>query len=451
MREGRREKNEERILPSHFSLLISHFLSIYGPGELFIFRAPGRVNLIGEHTDYNQGYVLPVALDRDVLLLARRRQDNMVNLSNVEESFPAVYFAISPHIPPGPAGDWGNYARGSAQMLARKVARNLGGFDGLVAAAPPHGLPRGAGLSSSSALTIVVAITLATFNDWRPDAAALAHHCAEAEWYVGTRGGIMDHFIALLARPDHALFLDCRPDVDGTYTMEQVPLPDKVCLLVADSGIKHHNTRGEYNRRVAACRAGAALLRRHYPHVTHLRDVEDSPWPALAALLPEQATVAELQAQGIDLGDLPNLPPDATLKIRARCRHVWSENRRVLAAVSALRAGDMAEVGRLLQAAHASARDDYEISCPEVETLVALLQELPGVAGARLTGAGWGGCVVALVEKAGAANLCALVRQRYQAATGIQAEVFAARPGESAGLVSIFTQRAQRGHRVARR
>ena len=425
--------------PLRYTAALATFTTRYGPGEVFIFRAPGRVNLIGEHTDYNHGYVLPVALDRDILLLARRRPDNVVNLSNVEATFPAVSFPISPHISPGPAGDWGNYARGAAQMLAQKLAPNLAGFDGLVAASPPHGLPRGAGLSSSSALTIVVAITLAYFNDWRPDAADLAHLCAEAEWYVGTRGGIMDHFIALLAQRDHALFLDCRPNTAGAYRLAQVPLPDKYCLLVANSGVRHHNTGGDYNRRVAACRAGVALLRPHYPHVNHLRDVEAIPWPTLAPLLPERATVNALQAQGIDLGDLPNLPPNACLKIRARCRHVWSENQRVLAAVSALRAGDVAEAGRLLQAAHTSARDDYDISCPEVETLVALLQALPGVAGARLTGAGWGGCVVALVEKAAAADLCNQVRQRYHAATGIQAEVFAARPAGSAGLASAVT------------
>lgn len=416
---------------------LAAFTSLYGDGKVYVFRAPGRVNLIGEHTDYNHGYVLPVALDRNVLLLARPRPDNLLNLSNVEAGFSAVSFRVTPQIPPGPVGDWGNYARGAAQMVAQKLGPELVGFDGLVAAARPYGLPRGAGLSSSSALTVVVAIALAHFNKWRPDPVSLAHDCATAEWYVGTRGGIMDHFTILLSQRDCALFLDCRRSEAGAYTMEQVPLPDTHCLIVADSGVRHDNTRGAYNQRVAACRAGVALLHRHYPHITHLRDVEEIPWPALESLLPEEVTVADVRAQGIDLGDLPNLLPDATLKIRARCRHVWSENRRVLAAVNALHTGDMAEVGRLLQAAHASARDDYEISCPEVETMVALLQALPGVAGARLTGAGWGGCVVALVEQTAAANLCRQVRERYRAATGVHVEVLATRPAAGAGLVLL--------------
>ncbi len=320
---------------------LAGFAAIYGPGGVLIFRAPGRVNLIGEHTDHNHGYVLPVALDRDIVLLARPRSYAMVRLSNMETGFPPLAFTISTAIPHAPPGDWGNYTRGAAQKLAQQLGRELCGLDGLMAGQPPYGVPRGAGLSSSSALTVVAALALVYLNDWQPEGVTLAQLCAEAEWYVGTCGSIMDHFIALLARRDHALFLDCRPDTAGRYTMEHVPLPQGYRLLIADSGVRHGNVRGPYNRRVAACRAGVGLLRAHFPDIIHLRDMQDVPWAELAALLPQEVTVGELAERGIELGDVPGLDPNTPLKVRARCRHVWTENRRVQAAVVALRAGEV--------------------------------------------------------------------------------------------------------------
>ncbi|MDH7486442.1 MAG: galactokinase [Anaerolineae bacterium] len=423
---------------------LSAFASTYGAGEVLIFRAPGRVNLIGEHTDYNHGYVLPVALDRDTLLLARPRSDATVRLSNMEAEFSPRAFTIGPDIPPDPPGDWGNYARGAAQALARQLRRAdrrppLRGLDGLVVGGPPHGVPRGAGLSSSSVLTVVVALALAHVNGWQPDGVTLARFCSEAEWYVGTRGGIMDQFIALLARRGHALFLDCRPDTAGRYRMEHVPLPQGYHLLIADSGVRHGNVRGHYNRRVAACRAGVALLRARFPAITHLRDVQEVPWAELEPFLPEEVTVGELAERGIELEDVPGLTPDTRLRVRARCRHVWTENRRVQAAVAALRAGQVATLGRLLNEAHASARDDYEISCPELEVLVQAAQEADGVAGARLTGAGWGGCIVALVRDDAVPAFEAHVARRYQAETGRTPAIFACRSGPGAGLVIAVT------------
>ena len=427
---------------------LTAFTSAYGPGEVLTFRAPGRVNLIGEHTDYNHGYVLPIALDRDILLLARPRSDATVHLSNMEAEFPPRSFTIGPDIPPDPPGDWGNYARGAAQALARQLAVGAGlrpaptdlrGLDGLIAGQPPHGVPRGAGLSSSSVLTVVVALALAHVNGWQPDGVTLARFCSEAEWYVGTRGGIMDQFIALLSRRGHALFLDCRPDTAGRYRMEHVPLPQGYHLLIADSGVRHGNVRGHYNRRVAACRAGVGLLRARFPAITHLRDVQEVPWAELEPLLPEEVTVGELTGRGIELGDVPGLTPDTRLRVRARCRHVWTENRRVEAAVAALRAGEVATLGRLLNEAHASARDDYEISCPELEVLVQAAREVDGVAGARLTGAGWGGCIVALVRDDAVPAFQAHVARRYQAETGRTPAIFACRSAPGAGLVTAMT------------
>ena len=434
---------EAEAQQARYAAALAAFARVYGPGPVHVFRAPGRVNLIGEHTDYNGGFVLPVALDRDVLLLARPRSDSSVQLHNIESHYAPHTFTVGLAIPPAPRGDWSNYARGAAQMVAQQVGSRVRGMDALVAAAPPHGVPRGAGVSSSSALTVVAALALAHLNGWQSDPVPFARMCSEAEWYVGTRGGIMDQFIALLARPGHALFLDCRPpgpapsQAEGPdrYTFAHVPLLPQVRILVADTGVRHTNVRGEYNLRVAACRAGIACLRPHYPGITHLRDVQDVSWTTLAPLLPEVLTVAEACAQGADLDNVPLPAGDVALRVRACCRHVHSENERVRATIAALKTGDVATVGRLLDQAHASARDDYNISCPELEALVSAAHAVEGTVGARLTGAGWGGCIVALVRQEAVADFEAQVSRRYQEEMGREPTIFACRAGGGAGLV----------------
>jgi galactokinase len=416
---------------ARYTAVLEEFALLYGPGEVWLFRAPGRVNLIGEHTDYNGGYVLPVALAEDIVLALRPRQDGWLHLHNCEAEFAPFAFAIGPEISRGEAGEWRNYVQGVGQTMARLLKRPLAGFAGLVSAKAPLGVPRGAGLSSSSALTVVMAVALATVNGWRPETAEFVQFCSEAEWYVGTRGGIMDQFIAVTGQKDHALFLDCRPP----YQTEAVPLPPEVALLVVNSGVKHQNTRGHFNQRVAACRAGVGLLRAAFPGISLLRDVENVAWPELERLLPESITAEALLARGIELGDLPGLTAEAALQVRACCRHVWSENWRVRAAVTAMETADVTQLGQLLTEAHLSARDDYKISCPEVEQLVAILAAQAEVAGARLTGAGWGGCVVALVDGEAVMAVAEQTVQQYQAATGITAGAFICRPGPGAGLV----------------
>lgn len=422
---------------------LTEFVRAYGPGEVWVFRAPGRVNLIGEHTDYNQGYVSPVALDKDVLLLCRPRGDDRVRLQNVESAYPSRRFRIATEIPPQPVGDWANYAQGPAQLLAQETGLALRGIDALVDGRSPLGIPRGSGLSSSSALTVVMAVALVRVNELNLAGAALADACGRAEWYVGTRGGIMDQFSAILARRDHALFLDCRPrGGDADYAYEHVPLPADYAVVVVDSGVRHRNTGPHFNRRVAECRIGVRLLQRRYPEIQALRDAEGFRWDELEPLLPESITRGELAALGID--------PDALLErgvatatdeflVRKRCRHVVSENRRVLEAVAALRRGDVPTFGALMDAAHASARDDYEISTPEIEALVKLARKAEGVAGARLTGAGWGGCIVALVANEQAATFCAALPAAYEREIGKRAQAFLCRSGPGAGLVTRTT------------
>ena len=413
------------------------FARRYGSGTVSVFRAPGRVNLIGEHTDYNHGFVLPMALDRDMLILARPRRDNRVRLTNYEAGFPDRQFEIRPDIPPRPIGDWANYAQGPAQLLAREQGADLRGCDCLVDSALPYGVPRGAGLSSSSALTVAAAATLAGLNDIPLEGAALAESCGRAEWYVGTRGGIMDQFSSALSKQGHALFLDCRPQEDGSYRYEHVPIPEGFDVVVVDSRVRHCNTGPHYNRRVAEGRIGVRLLQAAFPGITHLRDVNDVHWSELEPLLPDVIHSRELVDLGIDpdriLGEGVR-PETDTFYVRRRCRHVISENKRVQESVAALWAGDMALFGRLLREAHASARDDYEISLPEIETLVRIAQAQPGVVGARLTGAGWGGCIVAVVEQAAVHGFSDAVSRAYRAETGHDGRAFPCRSAAGAGL-----------------
>lgn len=304
-------------------------------------------------------------------------------------------------------------------------------------------------MSSSTALTVTVALALVTLNEIDIDRPALAHLCSEAEWYVGTRGGMMDQFSALLGRRDHALFLDCRPSPEGVYALEHVPVPGDVQIVLLTSGVHHENVRGQFNQRVAECKIGVRLLQRTYPRITHLRDVtpdalrmsEPEFWAMLRETLPAKATAAELVRRGLDAHWLQeliadhHLEPGASFQVLPRCRHVITENGRVLAGIAALRAGQVEKFGALMDAAHASMSADYGASCPEVDTLVEVTRRLPGVLGARITGAGWGGSVVALVESGRGGAWIDAVRAAYGQATGLECDVFVCRPGDGAGQV----------------
>jgi len=436
-----------------YAELSERFLDRHGAGPIRYLRTPGRINLIGEHTDYNGGFVMPVALDRDMLFAVRPRDDTVVSVANVEESFAPFSFSLSTDIPRAPRGEWRNYFQGAAQELCRRFRNryDLKGAEILVDGAAPLGVPRGAGLSSSTALTVNAALTLVARNEIEVERAELAHLCSEAEWYVGTRGGMMDQFSALLCRRDHALFLDCRPSLDGAYQWEHVPIPEKAQLVLLNSGVYHENARGAFNQRVAECKIGVHLLQQQYPHVAQLRDVtpvalelaEDDFWEMIEATLPARAALPDLVAAGASRSWIEGvmadhgLAEDTTFQVLPRCRHVITENERVLAGMTALRAGQLDTFGLLMDAAHASMSGDYDASCLEVDTLVSLTGQEPAVLGARITGAGWGGGVVVLAHREAGTAWTERVVTAYRASTGIEAQILVCRPGRGAGEVVL--------------
>jgi N-acetylgalactosamine kinase len=396
--------------------LIAAFAARFDQPPGFVVRAPGRVNLIGEHTDYNGLPVMPMAIDRDVLIAGRRRPDAVVHLDN-RGPFGERRFELDDSIPPFSAGDWGNYAKAAAQGLRRHLGPTLAhGADLLV----DGNVPDAAGLSSSAALVVANALALLAANGIDVPFPELAELLPRAEHYVGTLGGGMDQTISLLGRAGHALRIDFRP-----LRHRPVPLPAGHVFAVAHSLVradKSGGARRAYNQRVAECRLAAwALGRRLAPErsreITLLGDLprvlERPPGDLVreADLLPPGALSMDAIASTFGttvpaLRAAVDVPADIddSFVLRARARHVFAEADRVDAAESALLRGDVAAFGRLMDASHTSCRDDYEISCDALEDLVHAARAA-GAIGARLTGAGFGGCIVALVDAARGATL----------------------------------------------
>lgn len=391
--------------------LVQDFASVTGSAPTYLVRAPGRVNLLGEHTDYNGLPVLPMAIDRSVLIAAAARTDQHVRLFNTAAAFGARDYELSEHIPAYPAGDWGNYGKAAAQGLVRHCGDQLHcGADLLVCGT----IPAGAGLSSSSALVVANALALLAVNAIEIPYAVLADLLPVAERYVGTLSGGMDQATSLLAVKGHALRIDFFP-----LRTRMVPLPAGYSVIVCHSLVQAEKSgaaRRAYNLRVIECRLACCVLERAlsamlprslqtlgdlaqvFPHrppldfLSHLAAaVPERPLP-LAEVAAIIGTAPERLRRdcgiGPEVGDAFNL-------VR-RTRHVLSEAERVDRAEQALRAGDAVGFGHCMDASHASCRDDYEISCPELEQLVALAKQA-GALGARLTGAGFGGCTVNIV------------------------------------------------------
>jgi len=362
------------------------------------FQAPGRVNLIGEHTDYNDGFVLPMAIDRQVLVAARQRTDGLVQLWSVDfgqgSAFPLDAFGQDPGAP------WSNYVRGVVQVLQAQDL-HLAGMDVVIAG----DVPIGAGLSSSAALEVATAVTLRALNGLPLDDLQLALACQRAEnEFVGMSCGIMDQLIAVRAKPGQALCIDCR-SLETTAVM----LPIGTEVFVCDTMKRRELVASEYNERRKECERGVSLLRQHLPGIRALRDVTGRDLEAFGTLLPT--------------------------KVRQRCAHVVSENERVLSAVAALRAGNAAEFGALMNQSHHSLRYDYEVSCRELDLMAELAREHEACLGARMTGAGFGGCVVSLT-KADAERFGTSLARAYEAKTGLHPAVFACQAAGGAGELS---------------
>ncbi|HHV61203.1 MAG TPA: galactokinase [Firmicutes bacterium] len=376
------------------------FSRIYGNADgVRIARAPGRVNLIGEHTDYNDGYVLPVAIDRQVIVAAQPRPDRVVKLYSVEYDI-QVEFNLD-QIQYDVEHRWTNYFRGVLKMLEDRGIR-LKGMNALVTG----DVPQGAGLSSSAAFEVASCYAAQLVSDFPMDPVEMALLCQQAENdFVGVSCGIMDQFASRMARQGHALFLDCR-----TRAYEQVPLPSRgMRIVICDSGVRRGLVDSEYNNRRRECEAGVAYFRSVLPDIIALRDVP----------------VEEFEEYG---GELPPV-------VRKRCAHVIYENTRVQRSVEVLKAGDIAAFGRLMYESHESLRDLYEVSCPELDALVDIARGLRGVLGARMTGAGFGGCTVNLVEEDAVDGFCAAMPEAYARAAG----------EERAGRLKIYVTSAEDG------
>ena len=352
-----------------------------------VYRAPGRVNLIGEHTDYNEGFVFPAAIDLYTRVTVAPRNDRKLLIHS--QSFSNDIEIDLDDSRANARGHWSDYVRGVALMLERAGHRLKGaGLD------VRSTVPIGAGLSSSAALEVAAGHALLETSGHDVDRLELAKLCQQAEnEFVGMRCGIMDQFIACFGRAGHSLMLDCR-----SLEYRLAPLPPDVRLVICNTMIRHELAASEYNNRRAECEAGVEYFARFRSEVRALRDV----------------TINDVDSYGRDL-------PEA---IQKRCRHVITENLRVEEAAAALGHGDLNTFGELMCASHRSLKEDYEVSCAELDTMVDLATQVEGVYGARMTGGGFGGCTINLVKADSVAEFSKQVVRGYERATGLAPEIY---------------------------
>jgi galactokinase len=354
--------------------------------EPAVFAAPGRVNLIGEHTDYAEGFVMPAAIDFATLAAISPRSDGKVVIYSENYKEERTFEANA--LPAVAQKHWSDYPLGVIAILAGEGNSIPGLSLSLLG-----DVPLGSGLSSSAAVEVATALAVSSLIGVNYPGPKLARLCQRAEnEFVGANCGIMDQFISANGAEDHALLLDCR---DLSYKL--APIPPNVALVIANTMVKHSVAGGEYTSRRAEVEEAAAVIARHRPEVRFLRD----------------ATVDDLEKWGAEMS--PN-----ALK---RARHVITENSRTVAAAEALIHHDLAELGRLMAEAHVSYSRDFEASCVEADTMVTLAQQLPGIIGARLTGGGFGGCTVNLVERAHAAEFAEALGASYATETGIVPQI----------------------------
>ena len=405
----------------HISAVRQKFEAIFGDSPRFIVSAPGRVNLIGEHTDYNEGYVFPVAIDKYIHIALRERADRRVVLHalDVNESSELNLDALRPV--PRNAPTWSYYLIGVASLL-QESANEIAGIDAVITG----DVPIGAGLSSSAAFSVSAALAFLSsskltspLNTVASEAQRkkLAALCQRVEHeFVGVNCGIMDQMISLLGRADHGLFLDCR-----SLEHEHVPLNlEAHCIAICNTKVKRELAASEYNKRRAECEKGVDILRQWIPGISSLRDI------ALRDFKKYE-------------GKLPALT-------QKRCRYVIEENTRVLDAVSTLKTRNqqtaknvddpLIAFGKLMNASHKGLRDDYEVSCRELNLLTDIARSIAGVVGTRMTGAGFGGCTVSVVHRDALDTFRTRMITEYRKQTGIEPEIYLCNVSNGAQIFS---------------
>jgi galactokinase len=377
------------------SALLTHL----GPvGRPMLVRAPGRVNLIGEHTDYNQGFVLPAAIDLEIWMAIEPWDRPAVELTSLEQGETHGFSFDGLSLDRASEPSWIDYVAGTAWAMD-EAGLPLRGFRGVLDST----IPVGSGLSSSAALELASSWALADPAAPRPPAARMAEIAQRGEnAYVGVNCGIMDQFASAAGRAGHSLLIDCR-----TNTFEPAPIPDGLSIVVCDTGSSRRLSASEYNTRRSECELGARLIGEREPGIESLRDVDE-------AMLERQ------------LDHLPEV-------VARRCRHIVAENGRVMETVAAMAAGDLDALGRLFAASHESLRDLYEVSSPALDAMVEIVRAVPGAVASRMTGAGFGGCTVNLVRRGSEEAVRARVMDEYPARTGLRPRVFVAAAVDGAG------------------
>jgi len=380
------------------ALIATKFAERFGADPVIWTRAPGRVDLMGSHTDYNMGYVMTMTIDRDTWIAARPRPDGRVVVYSLnldgggEFDLGAIERdTISP---------WTDYVRGVALFL-EEAGHRLTGFDGLIHSTVPFA----SGLSSSAAIEMAAGVAFQAVGGFQIDPVQMALIGQRAEnRFVGVNSGILDQYSSAMGRAGSALLLDCRH-----LTSRVAPIPAGIRVMICDTRAERKLTGSEYGERRAQCEEGVRLLQHWHPEITALRDV----------------SLAQFAAHAADLPDV----------VARRCRFIIEENQRVLDLAEALPTGEPGRLFELLSASYVGARDLYEIGAPAMSAMMAAMLSAPGVIGARQAGAGFGGCMVALVREADVAGFAAHVEHDYARRTGIQAGAYAVTASPGAGLV----------------
>lgn len=380
----------------NYEMLTQSFQSYFNTKPKFIVRAPGRVNLIGEHTDYNDGFVLPIAIDREVCIALNPRDDETIRLFSLDLKTDSVFNLHSLN----PSNGWDAYPQGVANELM-KAGYEIKGFDAIITG----DIPRGAGLSSSAAVELATARAFSVISGFEWDAVKMAKLCqkAENEW-VGVNSGIMDQMASASCKAGYAMFLDCR-----SLEIEHIPLPQKISIVILDTSTRRGLVESAYNERRSQCEEAARWF-----GVKALRDVrlDSEKWKVESGKMKEEREL-----------------------VFKRARHVISENERVLEAIEVMRNGNVKRLGELFNASHESLRDDFEVTNDALNIMVECAREQVGCYGARMTGAGFGGCAVALVNESNVEAFVKNVPAAYRQRSGLEASVYVCKSSAGASQV----------------